>query len=394
MSQRLPWACALLLLAGPARANLAASRPDPALLANPVGPAEPGLRVVAESLSFDCRQEGGEPVCAFEARYTFQNPAVRYVTVPAAFYSYRARDIRIVEDGTPIDRPLTAEQERDLDLRVRSLMHPGSVDPRAKDVTRSGAAISAIPEARVEVQITGTILPGRYFKATYAIPTTHARHVLLGSNPPASDHFNLDYLVAPIRTWGPAPRIRVQVTHPERWQVRLSTSAGGGGGDPAEDRLDRRSGTVTHQLVIDGQNVDVFSMGVDLPRGLQHGGLLLGLGGNVDDSGGMRGRAAWAIAGPDWLFYSLGVDSDLKRDLVVAPLLEMTTPSIFYVIPSLGAGVGVPVRLRPQIDVGGRLQFTVQWPVLGFVAWVDYYPERPWSDPGAVQISLLGQLAL
>jgi hypothetical protein len=62
-----------------------------------------------------------------------------------------------------------------------------------------------------------------------------------------------------------------------------------------------------------------------------------------------------------------------------------------FFIPSLGLGVGVPVRVLPEASTGIRLQLTVQWPLVGFVTSFDIYPGLDTSDPRMFQAGMFAQ---
>jgi hypothetical protein len=91
---------------------------------------------------------------------------------------------------------------------------------------------------------------------------------------------------------------------------------------------------------------------------------------------------------------SLALDASFRDDLVLAAGAEAATRSYAAIIPSLGVGLGVPLRLYPERQVGLRAQLTVHWPFLGWVTCFDVYPAADLSAPRRFQVALLAQLGL
>ena len=73
--------------------------------------------------------------------------------------------------------------------------------------------------------------------------------------------------------------------------------------------------------------------------------------------------------------------------------MPASTPSVL-ILPSLGFGLGMPVRVVEERRVGLRVQLTVQWPVLGWVTCFDIYPGQGFSEPRRFQVSMLAQIGL
>jgi hypothetical protein len=383
----------LLLVAalpGAASANIAQSRANPASFGGPKLDGQSGLRVQGETLALDCQVEAGEPICRFTASYRFHNPTATRQVTAAAFYGVRASEIAIVQDGRAAGRTLSPREARRLDGALAELRASG-------EVTRTGMALSVEPGRTALVTVTGRMAPGRYFSPSYALAAPRSRHILLGGMPPRSNTFHLDYLISPIRSWGPAPEIALTLRHPAGWDLWLSCHRQSPRGAPASCPAGQRAfdgATVVQRLTISGETVDTLSLEIKLPpRIFWNGGVLAGIGGNLDDSGGLRARFGYEIAGPEWLLLSLSLDTNFRDDLVLAPMVEAATPSVL-ILPSLGLGLGMPVRLVEERRVGIRVQLTVHWPILGWVTSFDIYPGQGFSEPRRFQVSMLAQIGL
>ena len=387
----------LAALAAPAHANIAAPRPNPAVVGGPLLDAQGNpLRVKGEQLSFDCELEGGQPICRFTARYQFVNASSTRQAVLAAFRGVRTTELQIVQDGRAIGRQLSANDR----LRFTQAVRRGE-----DDVLLAGMQLDVEPHRTALVTVTGRMTPGRYFQPGYDLPAVRTRHIFLGSRPERSNVYNLEYLISPIRTWGPAPEIAVTLRHPASWELRLScrprepasqstrSRSAGDWSCPAA-RREREGGRVVQTLTVSGEAVDTLGLAIEPPeRLLFHGGPILGIGGNLDDSRGLRARFGYEIALPRWLMLSLALDTNFQDDLVLAPGIEAATPSVL-ILPSLGLGLGLPIRLVEERRVGLRVQLTVQWPLLGWVTSFDIYPGQGFSDPRRFQVSMLAQFGL
>ena len=115
---------------------------------------------------------------------------------------------------------------------------------------------------------------------------------------------------------------------------------------------------------------------------IYHGGPIVGVGGTFGE--GLRLRLGYEAGIGSWLVGSLYGETNADDEVVVAPVMEAVADAVF-VLPSVGAGIGVPLRVAPDTRAGIRGQVTIMW---GFGASfaLDYYP----TDE-ALEASLLGQ---
>jgi hypothetical protein len=124
---------------------------------------------------------------------------------------------------------------------------------------------------------------------------------------------------------------------------------------------------------------------------VEHGPLLAGGVGFGDRGFGVRPqlRAGYEVFG-DFLGGSLAVESDLREQVSLVPLVELASPAALFV-PSFGGGVGVPVMLVPEARPGFRLQLTISWIVVSVIGVFDVYPGGSgWAQAlrGAVLVQL------
>lgn len=412
-------ACAL---AGPARANMAAPQRYPSVIVRPSAAAPTPLAVQRERLIIDCDgvRSDDSPSCRFEATYWLANPTPQPQRVTTGFLSERTEDVQIFVGGRRVDRALTpVEAEALVPERVpaasdgppRFAQPPTGIAPsqpvpshdawsREDEMLRHqmreaveagpvrGADLFVAPGAVLEVTATGRLLPGEYWTPGhyFAYPPREARHPLLEPER-RSGVFEIEYFIAPIRTWGGVGPIEVIIRYPAEWKATTPSVAGEAHGTSADGRAEVR-------FVTDANAMPMLHLGFELPVNRFHpGGPVAGIGGTFGDAGGFRMRFGWELSAPDWLLYSATADTDFDEVLVVTPMVEAATPWIL-VIPSVGAGLGLPVRLRPEKAVGVRLQSNVAFGPAAWVTSFDLYPGLDSDRPDAKQVTMLFQLTL
>lgn len=143
----------------------------------------------------------------------------------------------------------------------------------------------------------------------------------------------------------------------------------------------------------EGDRAVARALGVELARGihtdvLRHGGPFLALGGTID--AGLWGRIGYEIGLGEWVLVSVAADTDFVDEAVIAPLVEIASYSVL-VGPSLSIGVGVPVRVAPDVRAGVRIEASATFYAIAFVASFDVFPDAPFRP---FEIHLLGRIGL
>ena len=92
---------------------------------------------------------------------------------------------------------------------------------------------------------------------------------------------------------------------------------------------------------------------------------------------GRRARP-WLRAGYEasWfttMTHALTAETDLRRWTVVAAT-EVGTPKLGILIPAASVGVGVPVRVHPDLRPGARVQAGLSWSIVSLVGSFDAFP--------------------
>lgn len=365
-------ALALIVLSGTAFANLGAVTRTPAVggLASPMGTP---LEVRAETLAFTCTAVADTPSCRFVATYDVTNPTAQRQRATVAFIGRRTRGVELVERANATFRLLSEEEAADFGAQWSA-----GFEARAPvlDLTLEAGASTTITA-------TGTLLPGRLTVPSYLRDATTVRHPLLGQRTSLPTTFDLEYLLSPLRSWAGAPRISVSLNTPGDWgapEVLVTDT-----GSPTPRLV---TGT---DFVLDSAISERLAIRVTLPpRQLFSGGILVGLGGSVLSPSGLKFRIGGEFAAPGWLLWSLCAETNFTTQYVVVPAAEAVLDSLLNVVPSFGVGLGVPVRVTPSADVGGRVQLSLHWPWVGAVFALDVFP----AQRSPVQVSILGQVGL
>lgn len=370
----------MLLLAAVSHANLAASRPNPAV-GGSLFTAGTHLAVDAEVLTLDCGEAADEVRCDFVARYAVRNPTDSPQRAVVAFVGERVATVGLFVDGAQRDRELAAEEFDAL------LLVPGV----RRRVQRRGAELELAPGATATLEARGALTPGRFFQPSYEQPPLSTRHPVLGTRQHRSTRFDLEYVIAPLRSWsGEAlPRVAVTLRTPEAWSTSvLQRRAGSRLGVASEETQD--AGARVTRFELDGSTADELEFVFTLPPStVLHGGPFVAAGGTFGPGGGFRARLGYEGATPSWLIWSFSADTDFQRLLQLALVAEAATNAVL-VLPSLSAGAGAVVRVLPEAQPGVRAQVALQWPFFGVVTSVDFFP----SARDVVQVSLLGRLSL
>jgi hypothetical protein len=233
-------------------------------------------------------------------------------------------------------------------------------------------------EARA-LRTRGVVYPSEDFWERASVRALSARHPVLAWD---GGERRLSFAMQP-DTWSfrvERPPVALRVEHPASWSLEASgvtrrewAPEGAAPGARAEELASEAAASVRGALIPPVSLVDL-------------GGPVLGLGvvragarGEGDDPP-WRFDAALGleIGTPQWVIASVLVDSDFDRRLAAALAVEAATPYVrlgSVPLPSLAAGLGLPVRFLDETAVGLRLQLTVSFPSIGFTAYVDYFPE-------------------
>lgn len=361
----------LALFSSTALANLGAITRDPAI-GGLTGTAGTPLEVRGETLDFNCRAVGEEPICRFVATYDVINPTTQPQTATVAFIGTRTHEVEVVESSKATYRVLSAEEAAPFLAEWNAAFDPKA--PALEFTLEAGAATT--------ITATGILIPGRLTVPSYARDATVVRHPLLGARTSRPTTFDLDYLLSPLRSWAGSPRVSVSVTTPDTWGAPEVTVNDTGASTP-------RVVTGT-DFVLESSVTERLSIRVTLPPPrLFAGGIMVGLGGSVLSPSEFMARIGGEFAAPGWLLWSLSNEIGPSR-LLFVPAAEAVVDSLLNVIPSFGFGLGVPVRVLPSPAVGGRVQVSLHWPWVGAVFALDVFP----AQASPVQFSIFGQLGL
>ena len=377
----------LALTAAPAAANMAAP-PPPAKLSSLTAAGGPSpIEVRDGALVIDCGR--GPDACSLRVTYQLHNDGSARVEGVAAFYAIDTDDVAVTVDGQPADTAIGDGDAAAFDASIVA-SDEGAREDLARygvRISRHGVAVALAAGAAAEVVVTGTIHPTERHRYYLGMPAAPARHRLFVRGGRTDRRIGLRYFVAPIRTWSGFPAaMSFTLVHPAGWEawndgVDGATTRTAGGLTTHEGRLDTAQATLAIDLTLSA-------------RTPIHAGALLGIGGHVDDATGVRLRAG-VEAGRGAYLASLALEVERDDDatgLVVVPAITAASPWVI-IVPSIGLGAGVPIRIAPTVEIGGRVQADAQLGPLGMLLAIDYFPGME-AGVRRFTVAVLGQLSL
>jgi hypothetical protein len=381
-------AAVVAALATPAAANMAAPPPPAKLTSVGAAGGPSALEVRDADLVIDC--SAGADRCRMQVTYQLHNAGGAPAQGVAAFYAIDTDDVAVTVDGRPADHALAPADAGGFDAAVVARTD-GAADDLARwgeRVSRHGVALELPAGFDAAVVVTGTLRPQDRRRYYLGMPAAPARHRLFVRGGRSDRRVGLRYFVAPIRTWSGFPAaMSFTLVHPAGWDAMV---AGVG-----ERSAATASGvtTVRGRIATDEPAIDIeLQVSARTPI---HGGALLAVGGHVDDATGLRLRAG-VEAGRGAYLGSLAIEleraEDVDTGVVLVPAITVGSPWVL-IVPSIGLGVGVPIRARPTTAIGGRFSADAQFGPLGLLMALDYYPGMD-ADPRRFTVSLLGQVAL
>ncbi|WP_253896011.1 hypothetical protein [Corallococcus exercitus] len=370
-----------LLAALPAAANVAASTRTPATLTLSSGTARTRSEVLSEKLDFDCAEAEQEAVCRFEARYRLRNGTSEAEVIDAAFLGVRTHEVRVRFDEEPL--PVTEGQADSM----------GPTSP----VERFGFTLTLPPGREGELVVRGLMqLERRFLPSGYVWPAIQARHVLLSPGPPRAAHWDIDYLLGPIRTWAGNPTLQVTVRVPSSWEVGSSPDASARTLPVATGWQLRQEGeqVVAERSLTAESAPEWLNVTLTKPRPWwTQGGVQLGMGARLGDDARFMARLGYQLAAPESFLHSLSVETDFREQVVLTPLTQYATPQV-AIIPSFGLGLGIPVQVLPEARPGLRLLADLHFGPLGAVLSWDHHPALREGTDSFSRLILLFQVGL
>ncbi|MFP2895412.1 hypothetical protein [Corallococcus sp. 4LFB] len=370
-----------LLAALPAAANVAASTRMPVTFTLSSGTARTRTEVLSEKLDFDCAEAEQEAVCRFEARYRLRNGTPEAEVIDAAFLGARTREVRVRFDEEPL--PVTEGQADSM----------GPTSP----VERFGFTLTLPPGREGELVVRGLMqLERRFLPSGYVWPAVQARHVLLSSGPPRATHWDIDYLLGPIRTWAGNPELHITVRVPSSWEVGSSPDASARTLPVATGWKLRHEGeqVVAERSLTAASAPEWLNVTLTKPRPWwTPGGVQLGLGARLGDGSRFMARLGYQLAAPESFLHSLSVETDFREEVVLTPLTQYATPQV-AIIPSFGLGLGIPVQVLPEVRPGLRLLADLHFGPLGAALSWDHYPALREGTDSFSRLILLFQVGL
>ncbi|NVJ19708.1 hypothetical protein HUW62_00465 [Myxococcus sp. AM011] len=354
--------------------------------------------MLGEKLDFDCAEAEREAACRFEARYRLRNGTSEVEVIDAAFLGLRTHEVSVRFDEEPL--PVTEEQVDPSATSGAGETAPVRSPPAntfRRLEQRFGFTLTLPPGKEGDLVVRGVVrLERRFLSSGYVWPAVKARHVLLSPGPARATHWDIDYLLGPIRTWAGNPELHVTVRVPSTWEVGSSPDASARTPPVATDwRLRHEGSQVVAERHLTAASAPEW-LNVTLTKPVPWwtpGGVQLGLGLRSLDGIRLLARLGYQFAAPEAFLHSFSVETDFHKQLVLTPLSQYATPQV-AIIPSLGLGLGVPVQVLPDVRPGLRLLVDLHFGPVGAVLNWDHYPELGAGTDSFSQFLLLLQVGL
>jgi hypothetical protein len=343
----------------------------------------PEIVIEGARLELSCRDTNGAAACSLEARYNLHNTATKDRESNGALFSGNF----IPTAG--LDSPsgeVVVPLERATRQSVRPLLREGTM---LGDFTHyvSAFRLALRGGERRELRVRGSFtIPPSIDPCT--IEGVFARHPYA-----ASGRRTRSYVLRYVQAIADRPerpyKLEIHARFPSTWEgaigaaeaVPLRTSQGRG--------FSVMTGSVTVMTDTDMVFIEMLH-----PRSpLLNGGPFIGAGYAFSSDSGLRVRVGYEIAAPAWVLESIALESDLRRRLTVIPAVEAITrwqalsPYIF------GAGVGIPVGIRPEARLGARAQLSASFWLVTLRGSVDVLPAFAPGLPVLVEGTLGAQIS-
>lgn len=346
--------------------------------------ASPDLSVEAARLELSCRDRGGDAACTLEARYRVRNAATsERVSTGAVFSGHFNPSAALETPSGEIPLPLTPSTFADIDSLVRGGTFLRDATHRVSTFRLSlqGA------EAR-ELRIRATFTIARA-EDPCAVEGVFGRHPIA-----AFGRRHRSYALRYVQAISTPPRrpyvLEVRLRRPASWEGDIGAPSAVPVQTSTREGFSIDVGTLRATT-----DHDEVWLGLAHPRSfVLNGGPFVGAGYAFSRAPGLRFRVGYELAAPGWLLDSIAIESDWQQRLSVVPAIEAITSRRAMSPIVFGAGVGVPIGVRPEARIGARAQASASGSFITVRGSLDVLPALSAGLPLIVEGTIGGQLSL
>lgn len=387
-------ALALALAVTPAALASSPSYPDVALVAGPVV-IEGDAKVRSERVRVDCRAADVDGGCVLETKYVLTGAGG--VALVALAHAREGASITVTGGG---EVSPAGELSQDVLDRIDVLDSGDGKDAASWIAGRFRHAhepaiwrvtLPAGSEA-VTVVIKATVEPPPR-RGGDGLSAVATRHLVLGDSSAEKDR-HLDVLTSALRCRANDYQLIFELERPDRWYVATHHLSGEVADrvDAAEEaklRPSKRQGRTLLRLASGGAESPRLGVVLTEPGELFHrGGPVIGAGVRLGQ--GFEMRLGWEVAAPDWVLYTLNLESDFSETFRIAPVVQVASPADPGIPMAFVFGLGAAIDVAPKVEGAIRLQATLQIFIVGLSLATDIYVVR---DPVGAKISLMAELS-
>ena len=382
--------CTLLVVRG-ASANAAAPyHRNPGAAGGAFVAGQTSLVVEHETLVIDCAAASppDDVECRFEALYDVANPTETDEEVLGVFFGASPEEMTVSIGGVDVRRRVQHEQVAEAARSIpRDPVDRSESEHVVDDRLVTGFAVAVRARDKKRVRFAGRLQPTHTYQSRdgYALAAIKTRHVFLGGEPRHDKRVEYTYLVSPLRSWGGRPPIDVTVRSSTSWSFQPE--------DPGWTTT-REEGRIVSRLATTAEQTRRLVYAFEespRPRSISAGRSWAPVP-SLEDAG-PRFRAGLEIGVGHSLIVSTAFEAfeeKTRRSYTIVPAFEIASPGVFILIPSLSAGLGVPVQVHSAGPprVGARAQVGLAFPLVSFFVPLDVY----FDDGARGQLAFMTQL--
>ncbi len=368
------------------------SYPDVALIAGPVV-VEGDAKVRSEHVRIDCREADVNGGCVVEATYVLTGGGG--VALVALAHAAEGATITVDRGSVAAAGELSQETLDRVDVLdsgegkdAASWIAGRFRHSNTPEISRVTVTAGAEP-ATISVK---AVLEPPSRRGGDGLSAVATRHLILGDSGAEQDRA-LDVVTSALRSRARDYQLIVELERPDTWYLtthHLSGELADRMETATETRLrpSKRQGRTVMRLASAGAESPRLGLVLTEPGELFHrGGPIIGAGVRLGE--GFEMRLGWEVAAPDWVLYTLNLESDFQETFRIAPVVQFASPANPGIPMAFIFGIGGTLDVAPKVEGAVRMQATFQMFIVGLSMAADIYVAR---DPIGAKISLMGEL--
>jgi hypothetical protein len=342
-------------------ANTGGATFKPGLIGDPFVWQLTNISVAKENLSFRFFERDSKKVCAFTAIYFMECDTNQTFPVSCIFYGVRSSNIQIF-----YNEERAADFSDSANFKAVDKLLFDEINERNhhaiwsdwRTLTKKGFAFTFNPKQQNVIKITGeiTLEPTQIWYAVNS-SSIFSRHPFLNKKAGKYDEI-LHYLITPIETWKSVGEIEVNVEYPKNWDLNF---------EMVDEKLIKRSkekDKISCNLIFKDSLPQILTISIPNKQLFFVGGPTIGFYKTKKTDFFMKYGWEFGINHAFYLSTIIALEYETNYSnfhqfcFSVIPSLPMMS----LLFPSVGLGIGVPLRIEnKQVYSGIRLRSDFAW---------------------------------